>query len=99
MKLKEYALLVFFTLICFSCSKENIDGSASNETGQLVFNEDGIPTNCQRYDDGCNTCTVVVLPNGSIDASCTEVLCDIEDMHAPVCLDNNPQNQFELQTQ
>jgi hypothetical protein len=98
MRLKESVLFVLFTLISLSCSKENDTEPAVSEVEQLVFNENGIPTNCQRYDDGCNTCTVEVLPNGNIDAYCTEVLCSPEAYKEPVCLDNNPQDRFELQT-
>ncbi len=98
MKLKQYALIVLFSITSLSCVEDNNTNPLSNGNEQIVFNENGIPTNCQRYDDGCNTCTVVVLPNGNIDALCTQVNCPAEAYIEPICLDNNPQNQFELET-
>ena len=80
-------------LFYLNCSNDTINSPVSNTDDQLVFDENGIPTNCQRWFDGCNNCEVT-----EFGFLCTEMACFPDKMREPVCLDTNPQNQFELQT-
>lgn len=93
MQFKKFTLIVLMALSCLNCSNEITNSSVSSANDPLVFDENGIPTNCQRWFDGCNTCETT-----EFGAFCTRMACPPDEVSEPVCLDANPQNQFELET-
>ena len=83
-KIIIFPIIIFLILFTIGMLLSNV---IQVESPKFALPDIG-PHNCSVWYDGCNTCTIVINPEGIEDFACTKMACSEYEM--PMCLEPIP---------